>query len=55
MKQNPDVTIARTPNLECPACQMFRIHAPEEWKAYHPEAGHGNRQDVRAERKDCPK
>jgi hypothetical protein len=55
MKKNPDASIARTPNLECPACQVFRIHTPEEWKTFHPEAGHGNRADVRTERKDCPK
>jgi hypothetical protein len=31
----------RTPNPECPACQGFREHRPEEWRQHHPLAGTG--------------
>jgi hypothetical protein len=32
--------IHQTPNQGCPACRDFRLHSPEEWRAYHPLAGH---------------
>lgn len=38
---NSDKTIARTPNVDCPACWDERLHTPEERRAYHPDAGHG--------------
>jgi hypothetical protein len=31
--------IARTPNLDCPACQEKRRHEPAERPQYHPLAG----------------
>jgi hypothetical protein len=33
--------IARTPNIECPACHERRIHKQIEWQTYHPLAGKG--------------
>ena len=39
---------------ECPACQEFRIHTPEDWK-FHPGKGMGSFSDVRVSRKECPK
>lgn len=36
-----DLTIARTPNLQCPACNVGRRHAQEEVRQFHPFAGHG--------------
>jgi hypothetical protein len=43
MKDNINIVniIARTPNLECPACYEKRIHKKVEWERYHPRAGQG--------------
>lgn len=41
-----DGTIARTPNLDCPACQVKRLHVKAEWSAFHPLAGTGRIHDV---------
>jgi hypothetical protein len=35
----------RTPNPNCPACQKSRLHSDEEWKTFHPLAGHGYTRD----------
>jgi hypothetical protein len=39
MTEQPDL-IARTPNPDCPACQVRRRHRLEEWQ-HHPKAGTG--------------
>lgn len=31
----------RTPNPDCPTCLKGGIHTTEEFKMYHPQAGHG--------------
>ena len=31
----------RTPAPGCPACEAHRVHSPEEWREFHPLAGHG--------------
>ena len=33
--------ILRTPNLDCPACCLYRVHTKEEMKKFHPLAGTG--------------
>ncbi len=40
-KRRRDLTIHRTSNPDCPACQAGRIHQPDEWTKFHPEAGSG--------------
>lgn len=49
LKERADLTVNRTPNPDCPACQVKRLHKPDEWKEYHPRAGEGV--DIRDSRK----
>lgn len=42
---NPDL-IARTPAPGCHACEMKRLHTPEERRAFHPFAGHGRTKET---------
>lgn len=51
MKQDP--TIARTPNMQCPACLVFRLHTDEERKTYHPNAGTGHSREHGKEAREC--
>ena len=39
--ESTDQTIARTPNVNCPACNENRLHTDAEREQYHPFAGHG--------------
>lgn len=41
MSNNELSLIARTPNIECPACYDKRIHSKLELKVYHLHAGEG--------------
>lgn len=36
-----DLTVWRTPQLLCPACQEQRLHQASERTDHHPLAGHG--------------
>jgi hypothetical protein len=38
-----DLTVFRTPAPGCPACEYRTRHTDEEWKVFHPDAGHGYR------------
>lgn len=42
MNQKEYQTINKTPNSECPDCLEKKRHKPENWKKYHPLAGHGH-------------
>jgi hypothetical protein len=47
--KNPDLkdrAIQRTSNPDCPACTEKRMHRPEEWTAFHPDAGKGRISDT---------
>jgi hypothetical protein len=41
MKASERELVHRTPNPECPGCIAMRLHTPEEFKQFHPLAGHG--------------
>jgi hypothetical protein len=45
-KRYAGADVIRTPNRQCPACRDFRAHVDEEWKRYHPKAGHGIEQRI---------
>lgn len=40
-KELAKITVNRTPNIECPACQSMKVHSPAEWYKYHSNAGKG--------------
>jgi len=40
-REDESQTIERTPNPDCPACRVKRLHGADEWDAFHPEAGTG--------------
>ena len=41
MTSPSDADKLRTPNPLCPACGAKRLHAKDEWRLYHPDAGKG--------------
>lgn len=51
MKVEHLLTIHRTPNPNCPACQEHRWHKEPEWDAFHPDRGQGSVSDIRVLRK----
>lgn len=43
LKAKRRADVLPTPAPDCPACMNKTVHAPWEWKTFHPHAGQGAR------------